>query len=484
MIENTISLIIDDKSEDGGLICDYLRNEFLPYQFYLYDEKKTEEIKSSPKNLTGIRIIFQDLALMSTTHPGKNDYDAAADTIEALLSKRNGPWLLITWSTWSMPDGGGDEYPKQLFDHLHKELPESLRPFDYIAVDKSFFTNDSRHGSAKCLTELTEEQKNKLSEYIKERVSNNQPLHLLAEWEKNAKSAIYSTTSELSQLAMQHTAEPEKALGRIIYELATAYAGKHGENEDYLQHALSEVLSDIIRDKIEHNGTPINPLPSITEFAKIDKGVLEPIGSWKEKLNKAIHIDTHAFDLDSSSPGSIFIIEKEEGIKFLPDEIKNKRDINSFKRRHFLQFLTTEKSEKENICDSIKIICIDITPPCDHANKKSEWNKYMIGVLVPIENEKYCCLLAKTNNGDKERDVSKLLGDNLVQLPKFYLTLPNNFGEFRAIFNSRLTISLPSSHSAEILGNEKVGRVREQLLSDMRSWFIRQTTRPGIIELR
>lgn len=288
MIENTISLIIDDKIEDGSLICDYLRREFLPYQFYLYDEKKNEELREESKKLTGVRIIFQDLALMSTTHPGKSDYDAAADTIESLLSEKNGPWLLITWSTWSMPDSEGDEYPKQLFDHLHTELPENLRPFDYIALDKSFFTTDNRHGPAKCLPDLTEEQEIKLSEYIKERLSSNKSLHFLTDWERSAKSAIYSTTSELSQLAMQQAVKPDDALGKIIYELAIAHAGKHNEREDYLQHSLSEVLSDIIRDKIEYNSTSSYKTLSFKNLADIDKEILVPIGSWKGKLNKVM----------------------------------------------------------------------------------------------------------------------------------------------------------------------------------------------------
>ncbi|MVF04936.1 hypothetical protein [Serratia marcescens] len=486
MIENTISLIIDDKIEDGSLICDYLRREFLPYQFYHYDEEKHDVVIDEKDKLSGIRIIFQDLALISSTHPSKSDYDAAADTIESLLSERNGPWLLITWSTWSMPESKDDTYPKQLFDHLHEELPESLRPFAYIALDKSFFTTDNRHGPAKPLQELSEEQEKKLSGYIKDGLSNSKSLHFLTDWEKNAKAAIYSTASELSQLAMQQKAEPDNALGKIIYELAIAHAGKNVEKDDYLQHSLSEVLSDIIRDKIEYNKVSSSQKISFDRLSDLDKKTLEAVPFWKSKINKAIHIDTHSFENENSTPGSVFIIEKDgAGITFIPGEITDTSKLNKFKRKHFLNFMSDERNEKDKICGEAKIICVDMTPPCDHANKKAEWNKYMIGLLLPTTHEKYCCLLSKNKEtGINERDERRLLGDNLVKIPNVYLTTPSGHNEFRMIFNSRLTISLPSDKSVEILGNGKIGRIREQLLSDMRSWFIRQTTRPGIVELR
>src|SRR5690606_10329871 len=133
---NSHALVIDDKFNDGLLICSRLIDRLVPHYFFHYEPNRFEELIQNPKNLSGIRLVFQDLQLISAGAPQKIDYDAAADTLNALIHDANGPWLLVTWSTWAGEGNDlGTDKAEELFNHLQGELPEGKKPFAYVVVD-------------------------------------------------------------------------------------------------------------------------------------------------------------------------------------------------------------------------------------------------------------------------------------------------------------------------------------------------------------
>ena len=46
------------------------------------------------------------------------------------------------------------------------------------------------------------------------------------------------------------------------------------------------------------------------------------------------------------------------------------------------------KLEKEKFLESTELLIMDITPPCDHANKKAVLRKFVSFLKVPAEYEK------------------------------------------------------------------------------------------------
>ena len=123
---------------------------------------------------------------------------------------------------------------------------------------------------------------------------------------------------------------------------------------------------------------------------------------------------------------------------------------------------------------------MDITPACDHSNKKVLWRRFVVVCKVPVE---YIHCLWRVNGSNNERIENELKGDYLRLSPRFVL----GDDEFVLVFNANLqgAITEPSKGSdwKDMLGGKK-GRIKEQLLSDVMGWLGRHVTRGGYIELR
>lgn len=483
MFFKSISLVIDDKKEDGEFISSYLNKNYIPNIFHCYDSENSVPLS---EKLTGVRTIFQDLSLISTSSPTPADFDAAAETIENLIDINNGPWLLITWSTWAESESESD-FAVQLFEHLHNELPPTLKPYDYITIDKSLFTVRSPHGTVDAPTPETLEQ---LQQIIEAKLATSHGLKYLIKWEHTAKNAIHSAISELTLIA-NGTHQGNDILHKVIHTIAESASGKRATPVE-LNAGTSEILSDIVKDKIEfqtYNSTAEFEfiISSSQENTSLN---IDSVSNWKERINKAIHFEISDNIISSFRPGIAYNINDNvigTGIPSFPEKFTSQNELNKFKRKIFFDFLSTEKDDasfKDELCNRATLICVDITPPCDHANKKSEWNKYIVGLKLNDDDEQYCRFIKRwrvDSTKMEDRDMGgKLLNDSLIFLPKFL----DGTSESRVVLNSKLTFSIPYSSVNSILQQKQIFRVRENLLSDIRSWFIRQTTRPGIVELR
>jgi len=485
MFFKSISLIIDDKESDGNFISAYLNKNFIPSIFYCYDSSK--EWDDSHEKISGVRTIFQDLSLISTSSPNATDFDAATDTIQNLLDVNNGPWLLITWSTWAESESDSD-FPKDLFNHLQNELPVALRPFDYITINKSIFTPGNDHNP---VSEPTNESLTELHHLIEVKLSERHGLKYLIGWEQAAKKAVYSALTELTTIANGHI-ESNKVLHKILDNIASSATGK-STCPIALNSGASETLSDIIKDKIE-NQIPNN----VDDFTKVIQNAQENrdldmsgLSKWKEAINKAIHFDTSEKINRTHKPGMLYDVDSRvlnSQISSFPETFNSTEQLSKFKRKNFFEFLTEESSVKREVSTRSHLIFLDITPPCDHANNKAEWNKYIVGLLLNEQDSKFCKFIQTTRDETgniRKRDEfgSRLINDNLILLPKF-----SNGSSitpvFRIVLNAKLVFSIPTNKTQTCLNGMQTLRIRENMLADIRSWFIKQATRPGVVELR
>lgn len=480
MFFKSISLIIDDKENDGNFIAAYLNKNFVPNIFYCYDSNK--DWTGFETKLSGVRTIFQDLSLISTASPDVTDFDAAAETIENILDENNGPWLLITWSTWAESESESD-FPKELFDHLRQELPVSLRPFDYITINKSLFTPGHDHNPVSLPNDASLAQ---LHELIENKITQRYGLKYLIGWEQAAKKAVHSALAELTNIASGH-AQSNEILHKIFENIAESATGK-STCITALNAGTSETLTDIIKDKIE-NQIPNNldDFEHVIRSARDNHGLdMTGLSSWKESINRAIHFDMSEKVKQYHKPGNVYKINEkviDSGIKSFPDSISNAGALSKFKRKNFFCFLDSERDLKNEVCERSDLICLDITPPCDHANNKAEWNKYIVGIILKDDDDKFCKLVKNVNNERVREDGIRLINDSLILLPKY--TKDDGSGSlYRVVLNAKLTFSVPVNICDAALGNLQLMRARENILSDIRSWFIRQATRPGIVELR
>lgn len=463
------ALVIDDKYNDGMLICSILVNNLTPCYFFKYDEKALiARQEGSPTKLNGIRVIFQDLALTSAGEPSKTDYEAAAATIESVVSQTNGPWLLATWSTWAGGESNlGEKKAEEMFNHLRANLEPTQRPYAFVALDtKPQFTTSGIHSDVKSIELIEATLIEQLSVHISEKTNQNPATKALLSWELETFRAISETISEITSF-IKPGEYFDADLGSILREMALADIGKNIAPNN-MKKGIKEVLSSILRDKI---GATIEGLEG---FSNINETNVSRLENWKARTNRVIHFE----ESDSSSPlppGSVINIDKHR--QLLPMGALSDEDFGSFLRCNFMQFLKAEnnKPNKAAVTSACSLVALDITPPCDHAQNKSPWSKYVIGIKIP-EAHANCC-----NSISNDARTPKLLGEYLIKLPEM-ITKDNEHYHF--IFNSRLTFSLDTTIANNTFSDDILGRLREQILSDINSWLIRQTTRPGIVELR
>lgn len=465
------SLVIDDKYDDGMLICSMLVGNLAPCYFFQYDEQRVFEHQQQNKaKLTGIRFIFQDLALTSQGEPNKTDYEAAAITIETLVSELNGPWLLVTWSTWA-GDGNnlGTQKAQEVFEHLRDSLPAGLKPFAFVVLDtKPTYSKSGLHGDVQRASEISTERVRELSQHVTQKVAGYPATTALIKWESEVFRAISETVSEITSF-IQPGDYFDADLGSVLREMALAEIGKN-INPQNLAKGLKEVLSSILRDKIKANAD------GIENFEGIDDQKILRLSEWKAKTNRIIHQELSQ-PPHSLPPGSI--LDLSQNIDLLPCGIASKKELNSFVRENFFRFGQGEagKANKDLVSESCTLVALDITPPCDHAQSKSTWNKYIVGLSVPEAYIRYCKSIDKVAGGRTE----KLLGEYLLCLPEM---MNPDGNKYYLLLNSRLTMSIGTEKANDVFRDHYKGRLREQILGDIASWLIRQTTRPGIVELR
>lgn len=467
------ALVIDDKFNDGMLICSRLLDRLVPHYFFQYEPQKLAKFLENPIKLNGIRLVFQDLQLISPGAPQKSDYDAAADTLDALMDDTNGPWLLVTWSTWAGEDNDlGNEKAEELFNHLLSELPAGKKPFSYVVIDtKPTYTSGDHHSAVNELSEISDIDKEALSKHIDEKLTGFSATKILLDWESEVSRAVSETISGITNV-IESGDRYDSDLGSILKHLATAEIGKN-TTPDNFGKGIKEILSSILRDKIRVTAE------GLQNFDDVDNSRLS---NWKQKTNKFIHLEDSP-KIRPFPPGSVFSMAGNYDA--IPEPSDNEDEIGKFIRSNFLDFLKCENGLKKTVSGACSLIALDITPPCDHANNKALWNKYLLGIKIPSDSQKFSCMIERSKNekGDRveHRIENKLCGDYLIKTPSM---IGEDENEFSYLFNSKLTFSLTSNMAEQRFESSNIGRLREQILSDITSWLIRQTTRPGIVELR
>lgn len=468
-------VVIDDKTEDGEAVIRSLWKLQVPSFFLHYQDDIISNLEPR-KKFEGIRYIFQDIALISSSFPDKRDYTAAAEGIDSILDDENGPWLLVAWSTWGNDPDKGDQYAKELFDYLSDRLPEGKRPYQFVVIDKRPYATDGEHGAVD--TNLSRDKKDQLLYDVQNSISSIPSLEALGDWESNIRSSASKVLHDLCNMTDMSDADSiEKGLGGVLFQLAQAQEGARLNKSDDLSYPLYQMLSNMLYDKVSHiESDEVKVLEDVKEC--VESGVINQMLHWERYSDKL-----------KLSPGCVY--------KWPEDDIVDLGSIrvSKDKQKPFIidTFISNETNRRdaafndESFLENVTPVLIDITPACDHANDKAFWRRFLVGIIVSNE--------AKDHFYSKKKKA--LTCDYLKDAPKF-----QDKGEaWYLILNSKLVVSLrdkgdyvSTQHSDEdaitaefppdVRKLTPVGRIREQLLQEFIAWYGRMATRPGIVSLR
>jgi hypothetical protein len=257
----------------------------------------------------------------------------------------------------------------------------------------------------------------------------------------------------------------------VLYNLAKAEAGKNLNESNATQH-LHSMLYQLLYDEI--NSMPFIKEDNSGKIIFAGKAT-RPINQWRPKINTMLHLDYTKVDPNMEHvPGDVF--EYPENVEGLP--IPHIEDIGKFIRGKFMDFIDNEEKKrfKNEIKNSCRLLLIEITPPCDFAQNKFDWHRYIIAAIIP---EKLMSLSYIMKRNRKSREGGKS-PDYRWNSPEFQ---NKDNSSFRIIFNSRLILSVPREEEFKGKFGEHLFRIRQPLLSDMIGWFARQSSRQGHVSL-
>jgi len=464
-------IVVDDKTEDGEAIVKCLWKLQIPSFFLHYDEELLVDLDES-KKFSGIRFIFQDIALVSSNTPETRDYAAAYSGIDKILDQENGPWLLIAWSTWGDDPDHGEKYAQELFDYLVARLSPGKRPYQFVVIDKGPYSANGLHGAVK--TDFSDSERAGLIESVKSVVKPVASLEALGHWEADVRSSASRVIHNLWDMIGSGTPEElDKSLGGVLFQLAVAQEGSRIQKTDDLSAPLYQILSSLLYDKVSHvKAQEIRVSEDVKQ--KVPANLINTMLHWENVAEGTRYMpgDIYKWPLDGGPDLGGLSVSRENAKEFIVDAFveKNKKD----------------KALQDNeLSDNVDIVLLDITPACDHANDKAFWRRFLVGVKV-TEKSKTHFISSK----------GKLAGDFLKETPEFLVSDL----KFRFIFSSKLLISLSDKneylsersepdqandivYKPDVTKLDSIGRIREQLLQEFLAWFGGMATRPGIVSL-
>ncbi len=446
-------LIIDDRPEDGEAIAKRLWEDQIPNCFVRFDEGILNNIRNK---FYGIRVVFQDIKLISGSGvPGNSDYGAASQLLDALLEENNGPWLMVAWSTWAEDPEQGHQYAQQLFNFLRERLPNGKKPRTFLVLDKKPYTIDHDHGVVRSDEELGSSEKSDLLTSIREFYEQSVPVTALTQWEQNVGGCASSVINELWEMTADLDGDREDQVIGLLKKLSKAQNGRVGED---IAEALHGLLSSLLIDRLTY---------SVPESIILDDK--EYAGS-VNKVNTMLHWDGHGYE-NVNSPGSIYAVPVDsEFTKYFfeasEDNYKGFIYANFIANKGDQGKSINEADKDENFASNVRLVFLDLTPPCDHDNSKAVWRKMLLGIKVICSDITEAYTKHMKNFG------------YLKKTPIF--CVPDT--EFYFVFNSNLILTLPDDD--DLLNSfEYIGRAREQLLRDYVAWLGGMITRPGIVSV-
>ncbi|MBN1007006.1 hypothetical protein [Amphritea pacifica] len=467
-MQRTKVLVIDDREDHGICITKQLWKKQIPTLFIHYDEPLLEELEAPLlKSIhTGVRAIILDVNLTNSGSANISDYAIALKLIQRLLNHNNGPWLLITWTTF-------EEKSTELFNFLTERLPASQRPFNVKSIDKTHYTEDSEK-----INPLSEESSNEISQLLQSHLESSPPFNFLIEWERSVSSSSSEIIKNLGEVASEHEDHPvnfDERLSHILMEIAVAEAGKSLDQES-ISPPVYSVLNTLISDRISHSA------PSPFSFINSSSSSNTTIdNNWKAKINSMLHLDHDLKNTGSISPGSIYSYPKSL-IWPLPIPYMSNSNWGKFIIENFISTTKKKSITPDKASKTFELVMMDITPPCDHAQNKCVWKNFIIGLQINDDNRHFLYQEDETKIKQKlksGRDL-RLNGDQFIITPVF--EIKNNNSQF--VFSTKVITSSPNIKEINILLKEPVVRIRSQLLNDFIHKIGNQLTRPGITELK
>jgi|GEM_PF-1967995 len=468
-LETTRVCIIDDEVEEYLELIHALSRLRLGSIHIAGD--KLEDLPDEP--LSGLRLVFLDMQL------GIEGDDAAitshtARVFSRVVPSNASPLLVVIWTK-------------------HKDMVEIFRNRLYEAYPdyrgKLLFTTIE-----KPVGEIPT-QADELRTAVSTEMMKFYPAEVLWRWEQLVHDAASATSEEIGKLATArariknedseeaNTTKLLKALSDVLLMLIAAEAEKTISTQTALADLLS-VLNPLHRDRLEH---AVEKEDTKVAERLVSGGSIIPTPDEKVELNTMLCVAREVSDEAEFRPGVVFGIADTASFQnrfnvsiaevfgeSLDVPKKELNDLNQRLQSGKLDIAQREKAEaqlheklvefdtkRDEWISSCIPILLDISPPCDFAQRNARFVRLLSGLMVP------------TGSGVKIQS-----GRGAFRQVKA-VNIPDREGSWDLIFCSRFVFTIPFNETAAYLAT--MWRLRDPILTDIRAWCSTQDARLGYV---
>lgn len=408
-------VVFDDKQKDIESLLKALSKSKIP--FFYYQDEGGSDLPESP--IDNIRLVFLDLELVVNNPNEHNIIAPIAGRLRSVISKNN-MYVLVYWSTKE------DTYRETLENAFANGLKD-YKPMVILSLNKS------RANSSNDPVEY-------ITNELKEKVKDVSSINAFMLWESAVNDAAGLITNEMSSFVNKNNWD--KGMYGLLFRLSKAQAGVHALEDQSNNSKLNLAFEVINNSLVETSERIFNERLALVEIGNIKEGGRELTADEKIKLNTRLHILSNE-NLQHFYSGNLYI-----------------EPINAVGREIILRNYSKDIYNKLNESNA-KLICLDITPSCDYAQRK-HYTRMLFGVMI-----------------EGKHSTAILGGDNKYkQIPIIEIS-----GESHLIFDYR---TLRSFSREEFLNKFKTRpryRLRSSILLDIQAQLSNHINRPGIVTI-
>jgi hypothetical protein len=318
---------------------------------------KYDAFYASP--LKGVKIAFFDVNINPSG--GGSDaqiYSSLATAIQQYISKENGPYALIFWtSNVDLIEGF-----KAYIQRRHKTCP---KPFLISSIDKDVFLNNS----------------NQQLQLKIQQILANETIELLFDFDDRLSEAASTTINKLYEIIPSddrwgNNENLIENFEKIFSRIATSVLGfEHAKKQP--DKAIYEALLPVFNSEVLKNAPNRWAQFLVTLRDAATMGDIKSPDSFKEsKLNAIFHIENG--NMKNDVRGIVLELSKASQVT---SKVINMPYLDWFKKT-LRPKNNLDEAELNRIAKRSKLIAIEISSACDYSQNKNRLNKYLLGIMI------------------------------------------------------------------------------------------------------
>lgn len=454
MIPSPTIVAVDDRQDhlDGIVKClARMGHACLPVlyragQLYVGGDKRL----AGP--LSSVQLLFSDIEYVPGLPKGAPTFDMVANVLEQLIAPDNGPYAMVTWSTYP------DQF-KDLMEHLARELnPDLSAPAASTLLDKTQVLIGGAEG-------VPTFDYDALSDQITTLLGKCTEVNALMHWTDSARVAAGEVASALLSLIPRNEhfiGSDGKQLARLLTSIAIEGGGK-GAGDD-LTSSMNEGLGPILIDRLIH---------ACEGHRKVTEGEWQqaiPTPGTKPRLTDAEKAQLNAMTSVSYRDLAHVLAGNRGAVSSLPSRMTLVRDFKAVFGTHpkkliweYLEIRGGDKEQRDvakidRVEQGVEWRLVGYSAACDHAQRKTPDNFKKVFLALEVQ-------------ADLLEICRPLKVDSVLSLPSYSLS-----GTSRClVFNWHRDTAIAGGFD----GAEVLFRLREPLISALIHVFHNHGARLG-----